>query len=161
MVVSEFDSITVGEFLDFAIELENDAIKKYVKFAEYSTDENLTTILTNLSKVCANHSKMVYKIKTVTKNEHTKTMTMRLPPPAYWELFESDEPLSSNRLLYEASRAHLTVEENMLYNYSKLKQVLLNQDIKETLEELMDDETSHRNIMAEIVKNYERTRSIP
>lgn len=160
MVLSEFDTITVSEFLDFAIELETEAIKKYVKFAEHTTDENLITILTNLSKVCAKHSRKVYKIKNATISEHTKTMTMRLPPPAYWEMFESDEHLSSNTLLYEASKAHFNMEENMLFNYSKLKQVLLNQDIKETIEELIDDETSHLNIMAEIIKNYERTHSV-
>ncbi len=159
MAVSEFNSITVGEFLDFAIELETEAVKKYVKFAELSTDENLKNILSNLSEVCAKHSRMVYKIKTVTKSEHTKTMNMMLPPPGYWEMFESDEPISSWRILYEASKTHLSIEENMLYNYSKLKQVLLNQDIKETLEELIDDETSHLKIMTEIVKNYERTHS--
>ena len=46
----------------------------------------------------------------------------------------------------------------MLINYNRLNQTILNPDVSSKITELLNDEAQHLQIMANIVKDFERQR---
>ncbi len=160
MAAADFDPITVGEFLDLSLELENTATEKYQQFFQLSENTEIKQTLSNFARMCCIHTKLLKEIKNKTSEEHSKIMTIMLPSPSYLELFEDEETMPSFKVLHEAAKAHLELEENMLINYGRLNQVLVNEDIVDMVGKLIDDQSHQLKIMTEIVKRCEKTHKI-
>ena len=158
-MVYDFSRLSITEFIDFAMDLENISMKKYNEFSKRTSDENIKNILMNLSEVCAKHSRLLLEIKKETKDEHEKQILILLPPPDFDKLFDIDKNITSWELLYEASKLHIMAEESMLINYNRLNQTILNPDVSSKITELLNDEAQHLQIMASIVKDFERQRT--
>ena len=78
-MVYDFSRLSITEFIDFAMDLENSSMKKYNEFSKRTSDENIKKILMNLSEVCAKHSRILLEIKKETNDEHEKQILILLP----------------------------------------------------------------------------------
>jgi len=150
---------------DFALKMELDGERYYREHALQTTHPDLKTVLTGLADDEQRHYKIVQLLQNQSATAYIEPETALGTTKNVFELAknkdfipkdqESIAKLKAEQV--DVYRAALTMEEESVQLYKKLKEAATTQEDKSVLGKLMHEEEKHAEVLGNIIQMFNRT----